>query len=65
MFLLALGLGQADDDVLRAALLEAAREADAVPGEVDQYGARYTVDFPDRPWRSRRHSPQRLDRYPG
>lgn len=41
----ALGLGQSDAELLRAALLEAAREEDAVPGEADEYGARYTVDF--------------------
>ena len=45
VFLSALDLGQDDADFLRAALLEAAREEDAVPGEADQYGARYTVDF--------------------
>jgi hypothetical protein len=45
MFLSALGLGQAGGDFLRVALLEAAREEDAVPGEVDRYGVRYTVDF--------------------
>ena len=41
-----LNLGQADADFLRAALLEAAREGDAVPGEADAYGDRYRVDFP-------------------
>lgn len=46
VFLSALSLGQADADFLRAALLEAAREGDAVPGEADEYGDRYTVDFP-------------------
>jgi hypothetical protein len=45
VFLSALGLGQSDVDLLHAALLEAAREEDAVPGEADQYGARHTVDF--------------------
>jgi hypothetical protein len=45
VFLSALGLGQGDADFLRAAVLKAAREADAVPGEADEYGARYTVDF--------------------
>jgi hypothetical protein len=38
-------LGQGDADLLRAALLKAVLEADAVPGEADEYGARYTVDF--------------------
>jgi hypothetical protein len=28
-----------------AALIEAAREEDALPGEADEYGKRYTVDF--------------------
>ena len=45
VFLSALGLGQGVADFLRAALLRAALEADAVPGEADEYGARYTVDF--------------------
>jgi hypothetical protein len=45
VFLSALGLGQSDAHLLRAALLRAAREADALPGEADEYGARYTVDF--------------------
>ena len=45
VFLSALGLVQSDAELLQAALLEAAREEDAVPGEADEYGARYTVDF--------------------
>ena len=45
VFLSALDLGQGDADFLRGALREAAREEDAVPGEGDQYGARYTIDF--------------------
>jgi hypothetical protein len=45
VFLSALGLGQGDADFLRSALLEAAQEKDAVPGEADQYGVRFTVDF--------------------
>lgn len=45
VFLSALGLGQGDADFLRAVLLKAVLEADAVPGEADEYGARYTVDF--------------------
>jgi len=39
------GLRQIDAELLRTALLEAAREDDAVPGEADEYGDRYTVDF--------------------
>jgi hypothetical protein len=45
VFLSALGLGQGDADFLRAALLEAAREGDAVAGESDDYGDRYNIDF--------------------
>jgi hypothetical protein len=45
VFLSALGMGQSDAELLGAALLQAAREEDAVPGEADHYGARYTVDF--------------------
>jgi hypothetical protein len=46
VFLSAPGLKQSDADPLRVALREAAaREADAVPGEADEYGDRYTVDF--------------------
>ena len=45
VFLSALGLGQGDADFLRATLLKAALEADAMPGEADECGERYTVDF--------------------
>jgi hypothetical protein len=45
VFLSALGMGQSDAGLLRTALLPVAREGDAVPGEADHYGARYTVDF--------------------
>jgi hypothetical protein len=45
IFLSALDLGQSDAELLQAALLKAAREEDAVPGEADEYGERYTVDF--------------------
>jgi hypothetical protein len=45
VFLSALGMGQDDAELFRAALLHAARDEDAVPGEADPYGARYTVDF--------------------
>ncbi len=45
VFLSTLGLSQADADFLRAALLAAAKDGEAVPGEADQYGERYTVDF--------------------
>jgi hypothetical protein len=45
VFLSALGLGQRDANYLRTALLDAAREGDAVAGESDDYGDRYTIDF--------------------
>lgn len=45
VFAAALGLTQADSEILCDALLAAAREADAVPGNSDDYGDRYTVDF--------------------
>jgi hypothetical protein len=45
VFLSELALGQSDVDFLRAALLQAAREGDALPGEADVYGERYTIDF--------------------
>ena len=45
VFASALGLTKADAEFLRAALLRAAREAEAVAGESDEYGDRFTVDF--------------------
>jgi len=39
-----LGLTAAQADVLRSALLAAARENDAVATEHDEYGARYVID---------------------
>jgi len=39
------GIGQADSDVLREALLAAARDAEAVRGASSPYGQRYLVDF--------------------
>lgn len=46
VFLAALEVEQGDADFLRTELLKAVLELDAVPGEADEYGARYTVDFP-------------------
>ncbi len=40
-----LGPAQSDDEFLREALVRAAREADALVGESDEYGDRFTVDF--------------------
>lgn len=45
VFAAALGLRSADADFLRARLLEAARNGDAVEREVDRFGKRYTIDF--------------------
>ncbi len=45
MFASSLGLTQADAEILRDALIAAAREDSAVPGNSDEYGDRYTIDF--------------------
>jgi len=45
VFLSALGVAQRDADFLRAALVRAARDADATTGVSDEYGDRYSVDF--------------------
>src|SRR5262245_6957376 len=39
------GVGQADAEVLREALVVAARNAEAQPGAASPYGQRYIVDF--------------------
>jgi hypothetical protein len=45
VFASTLGLTQADAEFLREELLRTAREANAAPGDRDEYGKRYTVDF--------------------
>jgi hypothetical protein len=45
VFAAALGITAAGASQLQAKLLEAARAADALPGELDIYGQRYIVDF--------------------
>jgi hypothetical protein len=45
VFASVLGLTDADAAELRVALLEAARTLDAIPGEHDEYGQRYTLDL--------------------
>ncbi len=45
VFLSALGLGQGDAEFPRTTLLGAARESEALAGESDDYGERYTIDF--------------------
>jgi hypothetical protein len=46
VFLSALGFAESSAPIVRAALLEAARDRDAVPGEADEHGQRFTIDFP-------------------
>ena len=45
VFAAALGLAAQDAELLRVYLLEAARTGEAVVGELDLYGQRYTIDF--------------------
>jgi hypothetical protein len=45
VFHAALGVGAADADGLRRRLLKAALEEECVPGESDEFGKRYTLDF--------------------
>ncbi|HKS97261.1 MAG TPA: hypothetical protein VJV74_14145 [Terriglobia bacterium] len=45
VFAAALGLRAADAWLLREALLRAAVDDEAAPGEEDEYGQRYVVDF--------------------
>lgn len=46
LFVAILGLTSSDTEVLRGLILDAIRRYDAMPGEVDNYGQRYIVDFP-------------------
>jgi Domain of unknown function (DUF6883) len=45
VFAAALGIGAAEVDQLRQALLDAALAADAIAGEADDYGQRFVIDF--------------------
>ena len=45
VFLSVLAMTAADAEELRTALLNAAREGNAVPGASDLYGIRYIIDF--------------------
>jgi hypothetical protein len=45
VFAAALGIAQADAAFLKQRLLEAALTCNAKPGQADQYGRRYIVDF--------------------
>jgi hypothetical protein len=53
VFRSALGLTQKDAQALRECLLVAAREGDVLAGPVDEFGARFSLDF-ELTWRSRR-----------
>ena len=44
VFAAALGLTDADSKKLRESLLQAAKTEEVIPGEVDIYGQRYTLD---------------------
>lgn len=46
LFAAILGLGSDDADLLQAFILEAIQIYDALPTSLDEYGQRYTVDFP-------------------
>ena len=46
VFRAVLGIGPAESHMLQERLLAAAREQDAVVGEVDEFGHRYVIDFP-------------------
>jgi len=45
VFASALGISSADVGVLREALLNAARQSEAVCSEADEYGRRFVLDF--------------------
>jgi hypothetical protein len=45
VFASALGLTASHADLLRESLLAAAQEQEASPGQHDQYGQRYVIDF--------------------
>jgi hypothetical protein len=40
-----LGITQKDAEILQEAIARAVRESDCEPGQSDQYGQRFTVDF--------------------
>jgi hypothetical protein len=45
VFASVLGITSTDAEFLRMELLRAAREIDATAGDIDEHGARYTIDF--------------------
>ena len=46
VFISTLGIGSSDAPFLQQALLEAAKISEATEGTKDEYGQRYSVDFP-------------------
>ena len=48
VFASVLGITAAQAELLRTALLIAARDGAAIPGRADQHGQRYVIDFPMR-----------------
>lgn len=46
LFAAILGLTNSDAELLKHFILQAIDQYDAVPGQTDEYGQRYTVDFP-------------------
>jgi len=46
VFRAVLGIGPADSHMLQERLREAARDQEAIAGEVDGFGQRYVIDFP-------------------
>ncbi len=45
VFASVLGFAESSAPILRAALLDAAHTCDAVRGEIDEHGQRFTIDF--------------------
>jgi hypothetical protein len=45
VFASVLGIAEQDAELLRQALLDAARNSEATPAEADRYGQRYLLDF--------------------
>lgn len=45
LFTAILGLTQKDAEFLKSTIQEAIQKADAIPGDLDEYGQRYRVDF--------------------
>ncbi|MGD1932289.1 MAG: DUF6883 domain-containing protein [Leptolyngbyaceae cyanobacterium] len=46
LFAAILGLTQQDDELLKSLIFQAIQQAEAIPGDIDEYGQRYRVNFP-------------------